>query len=203
MPTYSNLRLKFGLRAVLGLVGVLAMACILARYTHVGAAVYWLVLIGISLGGNRGNAVNKAPFWICLCVVQVVFMAGFACTITAYDTLGFLASAGLWMLMVVHFVPAVLCAAERFRWAIFVALLILSTGSFTIIPEQAELTYRLQCCKRETQQLIRYLENSKQESGVYPPDLTGYNFQYPNAVGHITYTRQAEDYRIYFAISRP
>lgn len=197
----SVFRHQFSLRTLLGAVGVLAVICVVAKYAGVGAAVLWLLFIGVTLSGAGGHSAITPAFWACFSILQSVFLVGVVCCATAYYTLGFVASMGMWMLMSMHFIPAFLCAARRYRSAIVFSLLILLVAGFTVIPEQAELTYRLHCCKREARQMIRYLEMAKMESAVYPSELAAYKFQYPNAAQYMYYTRQPDGYSIYFSIS--
>ena len=110
------------------------------------------------------------------------------CTALAYHTLGEVTSVIYFYLVMLNLV----CLAVAFYSRLAGALLAVLLG-LAIIPYQLLLGHRFIKLQHESARIVAYVYEHKLETGDYPADLSGYEFEDPTLQAYIqTYRRDEE-----------
>jgi hypothetical protein len=179
----------------MALVAVCAVGFTVFRHAGLPATVYVFALLFVALTGWPKEAENQARFIACLCASQIALLLGLWCAVSAYYTLSEVISFGYWLVMIVHVVPATLCARRYYHAGIVTAM--------TLFPEQVVLSRRLSRLRQEVLSIVAFANERKSSTGHFPSDLSGYRFQAWDLTDHLRYRPQTDAFRVDYWVVQP
>lgn len=141
------------------------------------------------------NILNTAYLYIAIfsLIVIEIFCGKFA-----FETLGEITSAVYFFIIAINIIPIFLLILNKQKnLAIGIVLLI----DLIIIPYQLYLGVKLVSLKEEAANLTAYLYEQKIDNNIYPKDITGYEFTFPELKKNFNYTQEsANQFTLYYYV---
>ncbi|PIR03970.1 MAG: hypothetical protein COV59_02185 [Candidatus Magasanikbacteria bacterium CG11_big_fil_rev_8_21_14_0_20_39_34] len=141
------------------------------------------------------NIVNTA--YIYIAIFSVVTIEIF-CAKLAFETLAEITSGLYFFVIAINIVPIVLILFNKQK---HVAMGIIAVIGFIIIPYQLYLGNKLINIKEEAANITAYVYAQKVDNGMYPKDISGYTFTFPELKKNFNYNQESlEQFTLYYYV---
>lgn len=135
--------------------------------------------------------------YLCIAILSLIITELF-CANLAFETLGEVMSALYLFIITINIVPLLLLIVNKRRQ---LALGIIFLIGFVVIPYQFYLAQKLVSLKEEAANLTTYLYDQKKSTSVYPKDISGYLFTFPELKKNFNYSRESENqFSLYYYV---
>lgn len=141
------------------------------------------------------NILNTAYLYIAifsLVVIEVV------CAKLAFETLAEITSTLYFFLIAINIIPILLIIFKKQR---HLAIGIILVIGFIIVPYQFYLGNKLVSLKEEAANITAYLYEQKIANNLYPEDISGYPFTFPELKKNFNYNQEpASQFTLYYYV---
>ena len=137
--------------------------------------------------------------------VPSIFIIGIVFQVVAawlsYENYGASYSSLLWIIMVATNLVLIALFSNKLRNILFALWVLLFVG---IVPQQFYTEYKRMRIKDESNSILAYLENKKEQTGVFPKNLSGYEYQDVTTKNYIVYENKGNaDYQLRYHTGAP
>lgn len=120
------------------------------------------------------------------------------CAKLAFETLGEVISVLYFLIIAFNIVPLLLLVFNKLKPLAFGIIFLIG---FIVVPYQFYLAQKLISLKEEAANLTTWLHDQKNAHTIYPTDISGYDFTFPELKKNFDYTRESEyQFSLYYYV---